>query len=79
MFVIAHLSIFVIAAFSSCHNTKIYVAESLVSIIFPKMSWWLFDCQVILVYILDIFEYYVMTLWVLFISYEKGWQTEYTW
>lgn len=73
MFVIAHLSIFIIPALS-CHNTKIYVAESLVSIIFPKISWWFFDCQVILVYILDIFEYYVMTLWVLFPSYEKRWQ-----
>lgn len=30
---------------------------------------WFFDCQVILVY--NVVEYYVMRLWVLFISY--GW------
>lgn len=61
VFVIAHLSIFILAALKFLSdNSKINVKVSLMS--FPnklKFSW-LFDCQVILVYILDILS---ITLW----------------
>lgn len=70
VFAIVHLSIFILAAVKFLSDiAKIYVKVSLISIdcLSPnKLRFsWCFDCQVILVYILDILS--IMRLWVLFI------------